>query len=77
MKNSQYRYGKTSKFKCDDAAIIKWDETNGDFSPRNEALRHAQLFVDMWQELVTDVPIHSKLDALTLLTHVDLYEGAK
>lgn len=60
MKNSVRQKGKTSEFECSDAPLVKWDKTNGDYSPRNGAMRNAQRFVDMWQLYVPDVPIHSK-----------------
>ena len=44
----------SSKFNCDEADSGKWDFTNGAYSPRNDAYRNAQRFVDMWEELITD-----------------------
>ena len=49
----------SSKFNCDDADSGKWDFSNGAYSPRNDAYRNAQRFVDMWEKLV-GIPPYSK-----------------
>ena len=46
----------TSQFLCDDADSETWDYTNGGYSPRNDAYRSTQRFVDMWRNLVGTSP---------------------
>lgn len=49
----------TSEFPCDAANKESWDFTNGAYSPRNDAYRNAQRFVDMWKRL-TGISPYSK-----------------
>lgn len=42
----------SSQFVCDDADSETWDAVNGAYSPRNDAYRNAQRFVDMWNHYV-------------------------
>jgi pseudolysin/vibriolysin len=58
-----------STFRCQDVGSPTFDNTNGAYSPRNDAYRNAQRFVDMWSQHVGVPPYASGTSTLKLKVH--------